>query len=762
MLTWAGLVFAVAQGAADGNVLRNPSFETPTNKPLGWDTRTFGGHAEFEYVQHDPTGNRCIRISSATGADAAWFRTAVVDAYAVYRLSGWIKTGNVIGISGEGALLNLHYGPSAKTEALTGTQDWTHVAVEFETGATESVTINCLLGGWGQASGTAWFDDLSLERVGDQPLSPSIAIDVSKTGPPVSPYIYGQFIEHLGRCIYGGIWAEMLEDRKYFYAVDAEESPWRATVDGSVAMVAEGSYVGDLTPRVQNGGLAQGSLGLVDGKKYEGRVVLAGDGPVEVTLIWGDGPKDRETKTIKRLSHSFEKYPFKFRAGASTDEGELIVSGPNAFQVGTVSLMPADNVNGMRADTLALLKELDAPVYRWPGGNFVSGYDWRDGIGDPDRRPPRKNPAWEGIEHNDFGIHEFMAFCEELGTEPYIAVNSGLGSVDDARAELEYVNGDAHTAMGLRRKQNGRAEPWGVNWWGIGNEMYGDWQLGHMPLDDYAQKHNAFAQAMRDVDPSITLIGVGATGPWSETMLAQCADQMELLSEHFYCTENPGLLEHVRQIPDAVRYKADAHREYWAEIPSLKDNPIRIALDEYNYWYGPYIYGELGTQYYLQDALGIAAGIHEMTRNADVFQMANYAQTVNVIGCIKTSKTAAAFDTTGLVLKLYRRHYGVTPLDISGDVGPLDVAAAWNADRSGITIGVVNPTQNELDLTIQIPGVRLAGKGTLWRITGPDRMAFNRPGAEPSVEIREETIRDIEDTLSIIPLSISLFEIRTK
>ncbi len=122
--------------------------------------------------------------------------------------------------------------------------------------------------------------------------------------------------------------------------------------------------------------------------------------------------------------------------------------------------MPADNVQGFRPDTLALLRELNAPVYRWPGGNFVSGYNWRDGIGDRDKRPPRKNPAWKGVEHNDVGIHEFMALCALLETEPYIAVNSGLGDVASAADEVEYVNGAAATPMGKLRAANGHAEPY--------------------------------------------------------------------------------------------------------------------------------------------------------------------------------------------------------------------------------------------------------------------------------------------------------------
>ncbi len=641
MLVWAVVAAAIFHGAADGNVLPNPSFEEPTNKPSGWDSHVWSGTADFAYVEDGRTGKRCVRIASKSGGDVAWFRTARVEPYSVYRLSGWIKTEHVQATSGEGALLNLHYGPSAKTQAVTGTTDWTQVSVEFKTGETETITINCLFGGWGQATGTAWYDDLSLERIGDQALNPAVTVDVSKTGPPISKYIYGQFIEHLGRCIYGGIWAEMLQDRKFYYAVDTEHSPWDSLSPGTVEMIPDNSYVGDQTPFVTGGGITQGGLGVLAGKKYEGRIVLKGQGPVDITLSWGDGDADSALVRIMDLTDEYQKYPLSFKAGASTDDARITIGGPNAFYVGTLSLMPGDNVNGMRADTLELLKELNAPVYRWPGGNFVSGYDWRDGLGDPDRRPPRKNPAWTGIEHNDFGIHEYMAFCEAVDAEPYIAVNSGLGSVDNARDEVEYANGAATTAMGELRAKNGHPEPWHVKWWSIGNEMYGDWQLGHIPLEEYVKRHNEFADTMRALDPSIKLIAVGATGPWSEAMLTECADHMDLLSEHFYCGEKPGLIEHVRQIADNVRAKADAQRKYWAEIPALKDNHIRIALDEYNYWYGPHLYGELGTRYFLQDALGIAGGIHELTRNSDVFEMANYAQTVNVIGCIKTSKTAA-------------------------------------------------------------------------------------------------------------------------
>ncbi len=599
---------------------------------------------------------------------------------------------------------------------------------------------------------------------------PCIRIDAGKIGEPISKYIYGQFTEHLGRCIYGGIWAEMLEDRKFFYPVNAKESPWRSIDGATVTMVREQAFVGQHTPRIalagdQPRGIAQEGLGLVQGKTYEGYIWLAANdaGTVQVSLVWGDERKDRQVIAIDKPAERFTRAALKFTAGATTDNGRLEITavGKGSLSIGAVSLMPADNIHGMRADTLALLKELDSPVYRWPGGNFVSGYNWKDGIGDRDRRPPRKNPAWKGVEHNDFGLDEFMTFCHYLNTEPYIAVNSGLGDTKSAVAEVEYANGPADTPMGKLRAANGHPEPYRVKFWSIGNEMYGNWQLGHIPLEKYTQRHNEFAEAMRKVDPSIQLIGVGATGKWSETMLRDCADHMNLLSEHFYCQERKDLGEHVRQIPNAVRHKAEAHRKYWQQIESLRGKGIRVALDEWNYWYGPSVFGELGTRYFLKDGLGIAAGIHEMARQSDVIYMANYAQTVNVIGCIKTNKTAAEFETTGLVLKLYRAHFGALPA-ATQCARPLDAQAAWSADRKTLTLGVVNASPEALEVPLTIKGAKLAGTGTCWQIAGADPMLYNDPGKPPKVAIVESKIQDVTDKLALAPYSVTLFSLDVK
>ncbi len=745
--------------------LVNGGFEQVAgDQPAGWWRAGWNGHGE-QLLEETGRSGRAVAIRSDDGADIAWSQQAAVLPFSRYRLSGWVRTEGVLPVGGAfGALLNVH-GMEARTRGLVGDNPWTELTVEFDTGPNDVVQVNCLFGGWGLATGRAVYDDLRLELLDRGALpAPRITVDAAAVGEPISEYVYGQFIEHLGRCIYGGIWAEMLEDRKFWYAVDAEESPWRSS--GAVDMDREHPFAGEQSVRMRlsadrpAASIEQRGIGLVGGRDYVGRVVLKGTRGVEgveVSLGWGDAPEQRVAAELHHDEVDSPVASFRLTAGGAAEDGFLRLTARGTsgeLSVGTLSLMPADHVRGFRPDVLALLRRLDSPVYRWPGGNFVSGYDWRDGIGPRDRRPPRKNPAWQGVEHNDVGVHEFLDLCELLGTEPYIAVNTGLGSVESAVQELEYLNGAPDTPMGRLRAQNGRAEPWGVRFLGIGNEMYGSWQLGNVPLAQYTQRHNAFVDAMREVDPDIVVIGVGAVGEWSRTMLRDCADRLDHLSEHVYWQERPGLLAHVLQAPASLRRTAEAHRAYRRELASLRGRDIRICEDEWNYWYGPHVFGELGTRYFQKDALGVAAGLHEFGRNSDLYFMANYAQTVNVIGAIKATDTAAAMETTGLVLELYRKRFGTLPC--ATETSPtLDALAAWSADRSRLTLGVVNPTLAEATVELELSGARL-GDGTAWVLAAPPQ-AFNDPEGARPVAVEERPAPAPEGALVLPPCSVVLY-----
>lgn len=748
------------------NPLANPSFERLAgDAPENWTRQRWGGQARFAVSDDAHTGSRSVEVASDTGADAGWQQAVAVRPYSRYRLSAWIKTVGVETVNrGPGALVNLHGRPE-HTEPVAGTSDWTRVEMTIDTGADDALLVNCLLGYYGTAKGTARFDDLELTLIETRTPEPKAVIDAGLSFEPIPKYLYSQFIEHLGRCIYGGIWAEMLEDRKFYDPVGSRESPW--TADGAVSMDRTKPFVGAHSPRLEAGArLAQAGLWYEKNRAYSGYAWVRapeGRGSVALRLAAGDAPSEQRTFTIELRDREYVRIPFSVAMPATTRQGRFEIQAIGApLEVGTASLMPADNVRGMRRDTLALLKELNAPLYRWPGGNFVSGYNWRDGIGDRDRRPPRKNPAWQGIEHNDFGTHEFLDFCKELGTEPLIVVNTGLGKPAEAAAWLEYVNGAPTTLEGNRRAANGHRQPWNVAWWGIGNEMYGDWQLGHMPLAEYTVKNNAVVDVMRAIDPRIQTIASGDAGPWSIGMLTECADHMTLISEHFYCQERPGVLAHAAQVPNAIRAKVAAHRRYRKELPSLQGKDIRIAMDEWNYWYGPHVFGELGTRYFMKDALGIAAGLHEYFRSTDIVAMAQYAQTVNVIGCIKTTPTAAAFETTGLVLKLYRERFGVSPIAVETGAEPLDVSAAWTADRKGITLGIVNPTGSTVTVPLTWKGVRVEAAGTGWEIASDDPMAFNDPGGKQPVQIVERKYGSLDKNAEVRPYSVTVVSVSVK
>jgi alpha-N-arabinofuranosidase len=653
-------------------------------------------------------------------------------------------------------------------------------------------------------------------------------IDASKTGTPIHRYMYGQFTELLGNMFENGFWSEMLSDRKFFYGVNSSErlepvntrrfvNRWRPVgPDECVVMDANSPYVGEHTPLVKLAGdtprgIQQTGLALRKGRSYTGRVILQG-GPgaiIQVSLVWGPEPADRQTVRITQLAGGYAKHPLRFTCGGDSDQGrfEIVGTGEGSFHIGAVSLMPANNIEGFRADIIPLLKELDAGIYRWPGGNFVSGYDWRDGIGDPDKRPPRYDYAWRTVEQNDVGTDEFMTLCRLIGIDPYICVNAGLGDAYSAAQWVEYCNGSAETPIGKLRAANGHPEPYNVKWWGIGNEMYGQWQLGHMSIDHFVLKHNAFAKAMRQVDPSITLVASGATPfetsttarhhrkplpsklpyeygspeDWSGSLLARSSDYFEVISEHFYPLSDSAFdvekqefvkvddppVDRVRRVVNRVRCTVEAWREYEKRMPELKDKHIKIAIDEWSGGYRGFF-----------SSLCAAEGLNEMFRYSDIITMSGYTAASS---CLSYNRTDATFSTTGLVFKLYRQYYGTIPVEVTGDcpphelkgtIGvdkpavssgsatyPLDVAAALTQDGKMLTVAIVNPTDSEQPIALHFKAVTLAKSGTVWRLVAPTLDARNEPGRPPQVQIAESPLPDTLGTLSIPPISVNLYAI---
>ncbi|MCX8107458.1 MAG: hypothetical protein N3G20_01495 [Verrucomicrobiae bacterium] len=632
---------------------------------------------------------------------------------------------------------------------------------------------------------------------GTDVIAGSVTVDLKEPGAVVSPYLYGQFVEHLGRCIRDGIWAEKLRDRKFLLAPG---KIWHVVkpqgADFYVFHDPAGAYAGDqcLTMELKNTasgecGIVQTNIMVTAGKEYEGYVVAASLGlptKIMVRLQWGETSDASQSIVVDVDKPRYRKVPFRFQAGATTDTGKfsILMFQPGLVWIGCVSLMPADNIEGMRADTLALIKKLAPPIVRWPGGNFVSGYNWKDGIGERDRRPPRWERAWNDVEDNDFGIDEFLRFCAITKTEPYIAVNTGLGSVSDAADEVEYATGSPQSKFGRVRAQNGRRSPYPVTWWGIGNEMYGDWQLGHVPVQRYAARHNAFVAAMKSRNPAIKVIAVGSPGQWNDVMLAQCATHMDLLSGHHY-TERKfkvplspadsteytrGFEAYSGDVAAGIRRLVDDFRRRF-EKGDQNLKRLRLAIDEWGIvrdWNsapdGPGV-GAFEHYYMMGDAVAAARGLHEILRSADMVAMANWAQTVNVIGTIKTRGDYAALDPVGHVLALYRdKLVGSLVQTRVPENAKIDAIAVWSRENRRLAIGLINYSPAaEYAIRIELAGANAAGKTTGWQVKGESIDAINIPGKPEGVTTRSlGTNMEVDKPVRLPPCSITVVHLHCR
>jgi alpha-N-arabinofuranosidase len=661
----------------------------------------------------------------------------------------------------------------------------------------------------------------------------TVSVDASKTRAPISPYLYGQFIEHIGDLVNRSVWAEMIDDRKFYHPINSEpDAPppvqatqgpprgrrpnrWRPVgPDSAVVMDRDHPYVGEHTPLVKVGGaeargIQQSGIVLRKSRAYSGRVVLSGEPgvAVAVSVVWGPGPGERQTIPIKNLQTVYAKFPFEFTASDDTDNGRIEIAGTGTgfFRIAAVSLMPADNIGGFRRDTTGLLKQVHAGMYRFPGGNFLSAHEWRDAVGDPDRRPPRWDYVWSALQPNDVGTDEFLTLCNLLGVDAFISVNAGFGDAHSAAQFVEYVNGASDTPMGKLRAANGHPAPYNVKWWGIGNEMYGPWQFGHIVLKQYVIKHNMFAKAMRAVDPAITLLATGATpdemtvngismavtgkvvgdygsdADWTGGLIANCLDNIDVMSEHFYSYDRQRFdLSHNKRVPveepladalyrpaNRVRGKVEAYEEYASRFPALQSRHLPIAIDEWAFTRLPAN---------LKQTLANALVFHEMFRHTDLIKMAGHTMGTS---SIEFNATEAALNTTGLLFQLYRNYFGTVPVEVDGNspppspkypVGgdqpkvnagsptyPLDVSAALTSDGKLLTLAVVNPTESAKRVDLAIKGFDLRGKGRRRRMSGPGLDAMTGLSRH-DVQVVETPLDEVPRTLEAAPASIDLYE----
>jgi alpha-N-arabinofuranosidase len=383
------------------------------------------------------------------------------------------------------------------------------------------------------------------------------------------------------------------------------------------------------------------------------------------------------------------------------------------------------DANGFRKDVLNQIRELGVPIIRYPGGNFVSGYNWLEGVGPKQNRPRTLDKAWDTIESNQFGTNEFLDWCKAVGTQPLMGLNLGTGTPEEAAALVEYCNIEKGTKWSDLRRQHGVANPWDVKHWCLGNEMDGPWQIGHMSATEYGLKAADAARQMRYVDPSLKLIACGSSGPfmptyleWDREVLEQCYDYVDGLSLHRYFGNNErdtgGSIEKYLAMNLSMERQIADTAAVCDMVRGHKRSPKKLWLsfDEWNVWYrtttgdavdghrqeAPHLLEEI---YNLEDALLVGGLLNSLIRNADRVKIACLAQLVNVIAPIMSNEDGLFRQTIyypyswalqfaqGAVLNLQVESstYEVAGL---GQAGYIDAAGSLDRDAGRLSLFVLN------------------------------------------------------------------------
>jgi alpha-N-arabinofuranosidase len=361
---------------------------------------------------------------------------------------------------------------------------------------------------------------------------------------------------------------------------------------------------------------------------------------------------------------------------------------------------PKSDADGLRQDVMAAIDELRVPILRWPGGNFVSAYHWQDGIGPKNTRPRRTELAWETVESNQFGTDEFIAMCRRLKCEPYLCVNLGWGTSEEAVNWMEYCNGRRDTVYADLRRANGHADPHDVRYWGLGNEVYGTWQHGHCEPREYAHRAAETAKMMRLLDPSAKYIfcGCDALG-WNYEVLNYLYSKnygqlIDYLSIHRYdgCPTYYGGLIATIGFEDSIRAARGLIDAFVRDRHPAK-RPA-IAIDEWNIWYRTMLgagesrqkycrHGEdiLEELYSVRDALYVASILNLFIRYAADVRMANMAQLVNVIAPIYVTSKGCFTQPIYEPLKWYRRLHHEWALDVNVESDSITITRELNRQQ---------------------------------------------------------------------------------
>ena len=584
-----------------------------------------------------------------------------------------------------------------------------------------------------------------------------ISFNVNETIGELSPHMFGANLEHIGEAIYkNGIWAEVIENRKFCGAdkftwdtgVKHDHldfgivQPWRGfnpsaqhvmyahsnseyivKGDEQINRFGSGKQSQQITIREKSKekrGIKQLlNVNFVD-EEHQFSIMLKGNGQTVYIQI---GELSFELKSLTTW-HEFKKN-IKFTDSLKNKTLSISINSDELF-IANCSLMPKNTNFGFRQDITELIKEWVPSYLRWPGGNYLSGYKWINGVGDRNYRLPFYDFAWYQWENNDVGTDEFMQWCELIGSEPMITVNTGNGTPQEAADWIEYLTGSTATKYGKLRSKNGRSMPYELKTIFIGNEMFGGWQIGHTDAKTYALKYDQFVKAIKKVNKNLRFIAVGACadhfGHWNEIVLNNIKERIDELSIHYYSirTEKDKTHPHYtsRYIP-TVAASTEVELMLDMTIKEVKKNTkkhITIAFDEWN----TYVEAEHPNyieNYNIADALYAGSLLNACINRGDMITNTGIYHLINVMGNYRIDGQKIWKTPTTLVLELFTKYHKGEILKTSTDsptfyspgLGKqpeyeknnlIDASATYNQNQACLTI--VNKSELE-SLKISIP-----------------------------------------------------------
>jgi alpha-N-arabinofuranosidase len=451
---------------------------------------------------------------------------------------------------------------------------------------------------------------------------------------------------------------------------------------------------------------------------------------------------------------------------------------------------PQADKNGYRKDVMEAFKEMNFRAIRYPGGNFLSGYRWEDGVGPKDKRPRRRDLAWQSIETNQFGTNEFIDYCKKIKTEPMLGVNMGTAGIQDAANLVEYCNAPLGTKYADMRAEHGYKNPHSVKYWCVGNEMDGPWQIGHLEALEYGQKAREAAKMMRWHDRSIQLVLCGSSNSdmptypeWDRVVLETAWEQVDFHSLHYYAInhndDSKSYLALSAEFENFVDTLTGVLRYVKAKRRSKHD--VYLSWDEWNVWYkdrsgqgkwteAPHLSEEV---YNLEDALVVAQWMNVFLRKSDVLKIACLAQVVNVISPLTTTRDGLLKHPTYYPFVLFSKLASGTALDVTvkspqyntkvfGDMPLLDVSASYDEDNKSHAVFIVNRSLTD-SVTIDLNWQDRAPKTitNMYQVTGTDAKqvnTFESPNNVVSVKVKAPKVKDNATTITVPPLSFTAIE----